>query len=436
MSFSCLQDGEKIYSFQYTAAQWLELKAQRNWLNLRMPCCGASAILKTSSLGTQFFAHKSKQDQNCHASDGESAEHIFAKYLVSKALYEEGWQVETEKRGQTDDGQLWVADIYAEHTEVSKGMVVEIQWSAQSYEQTAYRQSLYEKSNLRCVWLLRNGRQRKAADALTGHYAQRTKFLPVFTLIKAEDKSFRVHNIYIQPNGNEAPQAISMELTDFIKCLFSKGLEFTPRGDCSEHLSLTLMKNQCCYCKKDIVVVGRVNHYKLHYGQKISLLHNATVRCVSRDCRELINHVFRPLYNFAEVKLRKNKTTKALYIANACIYCDSAMGSLMEDIGFGKYEHLETSSLLIEEDFDNETGQWFLKRNRIDIVRYEVTDQLLKPDISVVLQNRFDIRYQWKRDFESVAEEHLATLIEDIKIETDLDILNAKIERYFPIRKD
>ena len=143
MSFSCLKNGEKIYSFQYTSAQWLELKAQRSQLNLKMPCCGASAILKTSSLGTQFFAHKSKQDQNCHVSEGESIEHIFAKYLVSKALYEEGWQVETEKRGQTEDGKCWIADIYARHSDISKGMVVEVQWSAQSYEKTVYRQSLY-----------------------------------------------------------------------------------------------------------------------------------------------------------------------------------------------------------------------------------------------------------------------------------------------------
>ena len=30
MSFSCLKDGKKIYSFQYTPAQWLELRAQYN----------------------------------------------------------------------------------------------------------------------------------------------------------------------------------------------------------------------------------------------------------------------------------------------------------------------------------------------------------------------------------------------------------------------
>lgn len=432
MSFSCLKDGKKIYSFQYTPAQWLELRAQRSQLDLEMPCCGVPAILKTSSLGTQFFAHKSKQDQNCHASDGESAEHIFAKYLVSKALYEEKWQVETEKRGQTEDGKGWIADIYANRADISKGMVVEVQWSAQSYEQTVYRQSLYDQSNIRCVWLFRNGRQRKSTNALTGHYAQRTKALPVFTLTKAEDKSFRVHNIYIQPNDDEAPVAISMELKDFVKCLFSKGLEFIPKGDCSEYLSLTLMKNQCCYCKKDIVVVGRVNHYKLNYGQKIALLPDATGRCVSRDCRELINYVFRPIYNFGEVKLRKNKTKKEVYIANACIHCDSAMGSLIEDVYFENYEHIETGSLLVEKDFDHETGHWFLKRDRIDNVNYELSDELIKPDIPDEVKKRFNIRYQWMRDFDDVAKEHLTTLTQDIKVETDLDILNAKIEHYFP----
>ena len=311
-------------------------------------------------------------------------------------------------------------------------MVVEVQWSAQSYEKTVYRQSLYDQSNVRCVWLFRNGRQRKATNALTGHYAQRTKALPVFTLTKADDKSFCVHNIYIQPNDDEAPVAISMELTDFVRCLFSKGLEFIPKGDCSEYLSLTLMKNQCCYCKKDIVVVGRVNHYKLNYGQKIPLLHDATVRCVSRDCRELINHVFRPIYNFGEVKLRKNKTKKDVYIANACIPCASAMGSLIEDDYFENYGHIETGSLLIKKDFDHETGHWFLKKDRIDDVNYELSGELIKPVIPDEVKKRFDIRYQWMRDFDDVAKEHLTTLTQDIKVETDLDILNAKIEHYFP----
>jgi competence protein CoiA len=55
-----------------------------------MACCGNQAILKTSKLGTQFFAHKSKPETNDCSNGGETPEHIHIKYLVSKKLFECG----------------------------------------------------------------------------------------------------------------------------------------------------------------------------------------------------------------------------------------------------------------------------------------------------------------------------------------------------------
>ena len=49
-----------------------------------MVCCGSQATLKTSKLGTQFFAHKMKpKDSNC-STGGETAEHIHIKYSQFK----------------------------------------------------------------------------------------------------------------------------------------------------------------------------------------------------------------------------------------------------------------------------------------------------------------------------------------------------------------
>lgn len=90
------------------------LKAQAKEHDLTMPCCGLPAIIKTSVLGTQFFAHKSKIPVDCNGSVGESSEHQSAKYLVSRTLYEMGWHVEVEKSGQTDAGDVWIADIFAQ----------------------------------------------------------------------------------------------------------------------------------------------------------------------------------------------------------------------------------------------------------------------------------------------------------------------------------
>jgi len=113
MAFDCIKNDEKIYSFVYSLKDWITLKEDKA-SSFNMTCCGNQAILKTSKLGTQFFAHKVKpKDSNC-STGGESAEHIHVKYLVMKELDRNDWNVEVEKRGFTPNGEDWIADICAE----------------------------------------------------------------------------------------------------------------------------------------------------------------------------------------------------------------------------------------------------------------------------------------------------------------------------------
>lgn len=96
MAFNCIKNDKQIYSFVYSLKDWIALKEDKT-SSFNMACCGNQAILKTSKLGTQFFAHKSKPETNDCSNGGETPEHIHIKYLVSKKLFECGWSVEVEK---------------------------------------------------------------------------------------------------------------------------------------------------------------------------------------------------------------------------------------------------------------------------------------------------------------------------------------------------
>lgn len=126
MAFICIKNEEQIHSFVYSLKDWIALKEDKV-SSFNMACCGNQAILKTSKLGTQFFAHKAKPKTNDCSTGGETEEHRHIKYLVSKTLFECGWRIEVEKAGSTPSGEEWIADIYAEKG--SAKIAIEVQWS-------------------------------------------------------------------------------------------------------------------------------------------------------------------------------------------------------------------------------------------------------------------------------------------------------------------
>jgi len=111
MPLSCKHGEKTVFPFDFDAAGWAGLKASNaSEKNLRMTCCDEHATIKTSKLGTQFFAHKRRGE--C-TSAAETAEHLFVKACIAKAIRGTGWEVNTEQRGQAPDGSVWVADVMA-----------------------------------------------------------------------------------------------------------------------------------------------------------------------------------------------------------------------------------------------------------------------------------------------------------------------------------
>jgi hypothetical protein len=129
-------DGQSIQSFDLPEADWLALQQEnRRSRQLRMPCCDACVVMKTSTRGLRFFAHKSRGP--CQSA-AETEVHLALKTLAAQAARRAGWTCSTEASGSSPSGETWTADVLA-HKGQAK-VAIEIQWSAQTNQESLYRQ--------------------------------------------------------------------------------------------------------------------------------------------------------------------------------------------------------------------------------------------------------------------------------------------------------
>ncbi len=152
MPLRCLDDADRsLDASLLTTAEWTALTAtNRHVRHLRTVCCGSPLVLKTSRLGTRFFAHLALG--GC-ASGDESPEHLHLKALAIVAARRAGWTAEAEVAGTTPDGEPWRADVLA--TRGRHRVAVEVQWSPQDDAVTRFRQARYATSGVRGLWLFR-----------------------------------------------------------------------------------------------------------------------------------------------------------------------------------------------------------------------------------------------------------------------------------------
>lgn len=142
------QAGETIFAFNYDPSAWQALREDnRRRKHLIMACCGRSVIVKTSHLGTHFFAHSPDTRTPCAR---ESEEHLLAKDLVARAVARAGWHAQTEVA--LEDGRS-IADVLA--TSNGRRVAFEIQWSRQALDETTRRHAAYRDASVRALWLFR-----------------------------------------------------------------------------------------------------------------------------------------------------------------------------------------------------------------------------------------------------------------------------------------
>ena len=147
MPLRAVIDTGHIHAFDFDASRWAELKKTYRSVGLRIPCCGSSAVPKTSFLGNNFFAHSRKGE--CTTAP-ESAEHLYCKRLIAQAAQSAGWTVTTERPGASPTGEEWVADVFCEKGKAQ--IAFEVQMSPQTHEETIRRQLRYKASKVRGAW--------------------------------------------------------------------------------------------------------------------------------------------------------------------------------------------------------------------------------------------------------------------------------------------
>lgn len=314
-----------------------------------MPCCQTPAIPKKNKLGTQFFAHH--PSSSCDFSSGESREHQLCKYLILKYLHENGWTVIPEYRGQTPNGEIWIADIYAEKNKAK--IAIEIQWSAQSIEETKRRQEKYIASGIRAVWFMRTTQKNKW-DVLDYQSYE----LPVFSIwLNKETYQLTASGAF---EGRDSYNLVEIEFIQFFESLMKGAVQYSLKPNSIRFMQLAMNTVECWKCKRPTNLIMDINYF-IHHEEKLTKIERLSIEQLSQPHSELINHPeLLQQYQYGFVIKRLSKTRGEAYLSNGCFHCDAIQGA-----HFAHYERDEENMLFskyIEVKIDHETkidGLWY-----------------------------------------------------------------------------
>ncbi|GGR30238.1 competence protein CoiA [Deinococcus ruber] len=305
MPLKAQKDGDEVVSFTLTNDAFDALRGDPE---LRMACCSARAIPKRSKLGTPFFAHG--RTGEC-SSGPETAFHLQSKVIIAQAAEAAGWQAIVEASGQTPDGTPWRADVLC--TKGKANVAFEVQRSPQTIAETAERQAIYERSEVRGLWLMT--RHRKTLEDRiwldkSGEYTT-----PIFFL----DDTFQV------PRFN-------CSLHDFITGSLSGQLLYAPRAGQRAQLSLHGSRQSCWKCRKQLMLILELGfQVREHVRWEVPWMYVVE----DDDLLQLLEVVLLPelcqRLQIGQLKRRPSKTTKTTYLSQGCPHCDALQGNYFID---------------------------------------------------------------------------------------------------------
>ena len=341
MPLTCINrnSGDVLNSLTIPQFAWDELHLQNKKIShLRMRCCDADVVLKTSKLGTRFFAHKQKGE--CSAKS-ESFAHLKLKELAATSAQANGWDTFTEHPGG-EKNNPWVADVYA--SKPGKKLALEIQWTTQRDEETLRRQQRYRESEVLGLWIFRQ------ENFVTGRHT------PAFRV--REDPS---DGFMIQANVDLSMQPKDIPAIEFFECLFSDTCRpGIPLGAVLPH-SIYIASIKCWRCKDTTNIIYAIGIGSNYGDDRFELSVDDF-----DEHEDLLEDILRKLPQeipYGEVKRRYSRTANDTYLSNGCRHCDALFGSFYEhryvfdaqrirtyntqvtrdirDILFDKYEELE-----------------------------------------------------------------------------------------------
>lgn len=301
MPLRAIKNKQIIQSYNISKEEWQKLKDTKKEFQLTMPCCNNEAILKTSKLGTQFFAHGRRG--TC-TSKTETKEHLLAKSIIAKVCQDSGWETITEYKGKSPSDKIWIADVYAERNNIK--IVFEVQWSSQTEEITRKRQNRYKESGIRSAWLVKETKNNKCISNNV-----ESKELPYF-LIKYNEKK----NDFTIPSFN-------ISLKQLITGMLNKQLTWFPQKGMSVEAGLIIGIDNCWKCKKSIsIALGLlVNNKNKNFEEFYNF------KKVSTTIKTMITPSLQKQYHLGQIKDRFSKTMQNKYLSNGCYYCDAIYGN-------------------------------------------------------------------------------------------------------------
>lgn len=148
MQSAWTRQGKPVNATDFSAIKWEELRQAAQPGDFFMPCCKASAALKTSINGLPFFAHFSN---SCDTSP-ETVWHKAGKAAVLATLNARNLHGDEEVPGKSPNGEKWKADIL--FTIADRTIAIELQRSYQHMRDFTRRQERYYTSGIECYWLV------------------------------------------------------------------------------------------------------------------------------------------------------------------------------------------------------------------------------------------------------------------------------------------
>jgi competence protein CoiA len=330
MPLKCLRGEEEIYAFNIESDEaWEDLrKANAKAKDLRMPCCHAGVVLRTSKLGTKHFAHA--RIESCQTAP-ETAEHLLAKMAVLEAIKKTDWTPLPEQAGNTPSGEEWRADVLAVKGKAK--VAFEIQWSRQDKAETIRRQKRYDEAGVRGLWLFRQ------KDFPIG------KETPAFRLVfEPETKTFRI----LLPSPHYHPEwagrtkedahhwGQSIPLATFVAGALKGQLRFAPALGLILPLEVSTVEIQCWRCKEMTGIIIGLNFVASRilpgcpdipttiYKLAEQLPKGNEVVMAMLPARLLNSH------GIGAIRPRYSKTASRAYMSNGCVHCDAIQGRFYE----------------------------------------------------------------------------------------------------------
>jgi hypothetical protein len=267
--------------------------------------CGSPGHLKTSKLGTRFFAHNPGSGA-CDSHGRETPEHLLAKTIIVEAALAAGWSAEPEVPGGG-----WIADVLADNGTAK--IAFEVQWSRQTADDYRKRQDRYNASGVRGAWFVRHAASVPSAN----------KDLPVF-LIAADSVAMTA-----TVAGRVMPlaEAVAMLLTGKVKFR-----EYVSNGQPSK-VAINYHEASCHKCARPYLIwdvqgqeiTGPCGYTEQTY--KESALWDSDRPEAASEVRKVGAAVAtRTGLSLANLQRRRTQMSGTTYMAFCCPHCNYTFG--------------------------------------------------------------------------------------------------------------